>query len=248
MTLAVFGYRQRDTAVPAARVGSVGRHGLVPSHHRRREGHRRHRECRECAGTSPSAGYLPLRGRADVDRWSAVLAERCRCGDLAPPNGVAPHRGLCGIRRPSSATDATDGASNRQAPTNWPKLGRVLDDLAQRRRAQDPYDRNQLELLGGLQTAGSEHEARDLLRRHLERMVSDSKFTILSRYNSADRLQALAPLGSASPPFSPDSNRPSCVPASRCDKPARTPRRPVSSPCSPAQHVRAAPVQPPAHR
>jgi hypothetical protein len=76
-----------------------------------------------------------------------------------------------------SATDRSHGRYERRV--ELAQLGRVLDDSAQRRRAQDTYDRNQLELLGGLQPAESEHEARDLLRHHRERMVADSKFTIL---------------------------------------------------------------------
>ncbi len=79
------------------------------------------------------------------------------------------------------------------------QLGRVLDELAQRRQIQETFDRNQLELLDTLQTAESEDEARDLLRRHLERTVTDTKITILNRNNSADRLQAVTPVDPTSP-------------------------------------------------
>ena len=65
-------------------------------------------------------------------------------------------------------------------------LGRVLNDLALRRRTEEIYDQNQLELRDTLQTAASEQEARDLLRVYLERAVPSSGVTILNRNNSAD--------------------------------------------------------------
>ena len=96
------------------------------------------------------------------------------------------------------ATDISQGRYDaRINPTGTDelaRLGQVLDDLAQRRQAHDAYDRNQLELLSGLQTTETEQEARDLLRRHLERMVADTTVTVLNRNNSADRLQAVTPL------------------------------------------------------
>ena len=78
-------------------------------------------------------------------------------------------------------------------------LGRVLDDLAQRRQDEDTYDHNQRELLESLQLTESEQEARGLLKRHLQRSVGNSEVTVLNRNNSADRLQSATPLDQSSP-------------------------------------------------
>jgi diguanylate cyclase (GGDEF)-like protein len=74
------------------------------------------------------------------------------------------------------------------------QLGRVLDDLAQRRQGEDTHDRNHRELIDTLQLAESEQEAHDLLKRHLQRTVTGSQITVLNRNNSADRLQAVTPV------------------------------------------------------
>jgi diguanylate cyclase (GGDEF)-like protein len=74
------------------------------------------------------------------------------------------------------------------------QLGRVLDELAQRRQAEDAYDRNHRELIDTLQLAESEQDAHALLKRHLERTVTGSEVTVLNRNNSADRLQAATPV------------------------------------------------------
>ena len=79
------------------------------------------------------------------------------------------------------------------------ELGRVLDDLADRRQTDDAFDRNQLDLIDSLQLTESEQEAHDLLKRHLERSVADSAVTVLNRNNSADRLQAMTAVDPASP-------------------------------------------------
>ena len=79
------------------------------------------------------------------------------------------------------------------------QLGRVLDDLAERRQADDTYDRSKLELIDALQLTETEQAAHDLLRRHLERTVPDSSVTILNRNNSADRLVAVTPVEPDSP-------------------------------------------------
>jgi diguanylate cyclase (GGDEF)-like protein len=79
------------------------------------------------------------------------------------------------------------------------QLGRVLDDLAQHRQAEDTYDRNHRELIDTLQLAESEQEAHDLLKHHLQRTVTGSEVTVLNRNNSADRLQAVTPVVPDSP-------------------------------------------------
>ena len=79
------------------------------------------------------------------------------------------------------------------------QLGQVLDELADRRQTDDAFDRNQLDLIDTLQLTESEHEAHDLLKRHLERSVADNTVTILNRNNSADRLQAMTTVDPDSP-------------------------------------------------
>jgi diguanylate cyclase (GGDEF)-like protein len=79
------------------------------------------------------------------------------------------------------------------------QLGRTLDDVAQRRQAEDRYDRTQLEFTDTLQLTGDEREAHDLLTRHLERSIPDSSVTVLNRNNSADRLEAVTAIVPDSP-------------------------------------------------
>lgn len=79
------------------------------------------------------------------------------------------------------------------------QLGRVLDELAEGRQAADSYDRNKLELIDALQATEQEHDAHQLLQRHLERTICATTVTILNRNNSADRLQAMTPVEAGSP-------------------------------------------------
>lgn len=61
------------------------------------------------------------------------------------------------------------------------------------RHAAEPAQK-QAQFSSALQLAESEEEAHGLLHRHLERMVKGSEVTVLNRNNSADRLEAVAPL------------------------------------------------------
>jgi diguanylate cyclase (GGDEF)-like protein len=79
------------------------------------------------------------------------------------------------------------------------QLGRVLDELAQRRENDDIYDRHQLDLIDSLQLTEREQEAHELLKRHLERSIAATSITVLNRNNSADRLQAMTQLEANSP-------------------------------------------------
>jgi diguanylate cyclase (GGDEF)-like protein len=79
------------------------------------------------------------------------------------------------------------------------QLGRVLDDLADRREAEDAYDRTKLELIDALQLTENEQEAQELLRRHLQRVIPSGEVTILNRNNSSDRLQAMTAIDPSSP-------------------------------------------------
>jgi diguanylate cyclase (GGDEF)-like protein len=79
------------------------------------------------------------------------------------------------------------------------QLGRVLDDLADRRAIDDGYDRNQRGLINALQLTEGESEAHDLVQRHLQRSIPNSTVTVLNRNNSADRLQAMTTVATDSP-------------------------------------------------
>jgi diguanylate cyclase (GGDEF)-like protein len=79
------------------------------------------------------------------------------------------------------------------------QLGRVLDDLADRREAEDTYDRNKLELVEALQLTENEQDTHDMIRRHLEHAVPNNVVTILKRDNGADRLQAVTSVDEDSP-------------------------------------------------
>ena len=72
-----------------------------------------------------------------------------------------------------------------------PALGRTLDEVAQRHRDDDRYDRTQAEFSDALQLTDDELAAQDLLRRHLERSIPARAVTVLNRNNSADRLEAV---------------------------------------------------------
>jgi methyl-accepting chemotaxis protein len=50
------------------------------------------------------------------------------------------------------------------------------------------------ELADTMQLSETEVEAHDLLRRHLERAIQDSRVTVLNRNNSADRLEPATPV------------------------------------------------------
>ncbi|MGI8571213.1 MAG: diguanylate cyclase [Solirubrobacteraceae bacterium] len=79
------------------------------------------------------------------------------------------------------------------------RLGRTLDDVAERRSSAEVYDREQLEFSDSLQMMEQEREAQDLLRRHLQRSIMDSVVTVFNRNNSADRLEPVTPVASDSP-------------------------------------------------
>lgn len=79
------------------------------------------------------------------------------------------------------------------------QLGRALDELAERRQAAATYDRNKLELIDALQLTESEQDAHELLQRHLERVVPESRVTVLNRNEETDRLQAMTPIPADSP-------------------------------------------------
>ena len=79
------------------------------------------------------------------------------------------------------------------------QLGATLDQMARRRQAEEAYDSAQDEFNGTLQLTESEREVHDLLKRYLERAISNCKVAIFNRNNSADRLEAVTALPAGSP-------------------------------------------------
>jgi diguanylate cyclase (GGDEF)-like protein len=79
------------------------------------------------------------------------------------------------------------------------RLGRTLDNVAERRQQAEQFERSQAEFSDSLQLIGDEREAQDLVRRHLERSIPASKVTVFNKNNSADRLEPVTTL----PPNSP---------------------------------------------
>jgi diguanylate cyclase (GGDEF)-like protein len=79
------------------------------------------------------------------------------------------------------------------------RLGRTLDDVAERRREAEDFERTQAEFSDSLQLIGDEREAQDLVRRHLERSIPTSTVTVFNKNNSADRLEPVTTLAPDSP-------------------------------------------------
>ena len=96
------------------------------------------------------------------------------------------------------------------------QLGITLDELAQRRRSDDDYERAKIEFNDAMPLTENEQEAHDLLKRYLERAVPACTVTVLNRNNSADRLEAVTAISEDSPlPCSLEE--PNLEAAWRCD-------------------------------
>ena len=78
-------------------------------------------------------------------------------------------------------------------------LGRTLDVMVERHEAERSYQAAQQDFVDALQLTASEREAHGLLKRHVERTVSDSLVVVLNRNNSDDRLEATTPVAPGSP-------------------------------------------------
>ncbi|HEX4035524.1 MAG TPA: diguanylate cyclase [Solirubrobacteraceae bacterium] len=74
------------------------------------------------------------------------------------------------------------------------RLGRTLEEVARRRRAEDDYDRAQTEFSNALQVAGDEPEARELLQRYLERSIPNARVVVLNRDEGQEWLNAVTPV------------------------------------------------------
>jgi diguanylate cyclase (GGDEF)-like protein len=79
------------------------------------------------------------------------------------------------------------------------RLGRTLDDVAERRHQAAAFENTQAEFSNALQLIGDEREAQNLVRRHLERSIPDATVTVFNKNNSADRLEAVTTLPADSP-------------------------------------------------
>ncbi len=104
----------------------------------------------------------------------------------------------------SFAEDLTRGElSKRLSPRgshDLAQLGHALNELAQQRKAHEEHERQKSAFTESLQQTTSETEARDLLRRYLERALAPSaSVVVLARNASGDRLEAVTPVAPESP-------------------------------------------------
>lgn len=74
-------------------------------------------------------------------------------------------------------------------------LGNTLNRMVERRELERLRERRQSEFSETLQVTENEDEAHDVLRRHLERSLEDASVFVLTRNNSADRLDAAGSVG-----------------------------------------------------
>ena len=68
-------------------------------------------------------------------------------------------------------------------------LGQLLNRMVDHRDAEQTQGMQRSEFTEAMQLTGSESDAHSLLKRHLERSIPGSVVTVLSRNNSADRLE-----------------------------------------------------------
>lgn len=79
------------------------------------------------------------------------------------------------------------------------ELGGLLNEMVEHRDAEQAQGRQRSEFTEAMQLTGSESEAHNLLKRHLERAIPGSAVTVLSRNNSANRLEPTTELDPADP-------------------------------------------------
>lgn len=79
------------------------------------------------------------------------------------------------------------------------ELGGLLNRMVEHREAEQAQGLQRTEFTEAMQLTGSEREAHDLLKRHLERSIPGSDVSVLSRNNSANRLEPTTPLASHDP-------------------------------------------------
>ena len=74
------------------------------------------------------------------------------------------------------------------------ELGNLLNRMTEHRDAEQIEGRQRSEFTDAMQLTGDEGEAHILLKHHLERSIPQSVVTVLSRNNSANRLESTTPL------------------------------------------------------
>ena len=79
------------------------------------------------------------------------------------------------------------------AVAQW-RVGLTFRRLLQQQSAEQQYRASEGEYVDTLQVTENEDEAQDLLRRHLERSLPSARVVVLTRNNSADRLEPKTPL------------------------------------------------------
>ena len=79
------------------------------------------------------------------------------------------------------------------------ELGGLLNRMTEHRDAEQTQGRQRSEFTEAMQLTGSETEAHNLLKRHLERSIPDGVVTVLSRNNSANRLEPTTALAADDP-------------------------------------------------
>jgi len=79
------------------------------------------------------------------------------------------------------------------------ELGGLLNRMTEHRDAEQTQGRQRSEFTEAMQLTGSESEAHNLLKRHLERSIPESVVLVLSRNNSANRLEPTTPLSDDDP-------------------------------------------------
>jgi diguanylate cyclase (GGDEF)-like protein len=92
------------------------------------------------------------------------------------------------------AAGEMSGRLNTRGADELSELGRVLDELVVRRSDELGYARAQAEFNEAMQVTFGEEDAHLLLKRHVERSTTGATATVLSRNNSANRLQPTTPL------------------------------------------------------
>jgi diguanylate cyclase (GGDEF)-like protein len=78
-------------------------------------------------------------------------------------------------------------------------LGGLLNRMTEHRDAEQTRERQRADFTDAMQLTGSESEAHGLLKHHLERSIPDSAVTVLSRNNSANRLEPTTTLAAGDP-------------------------------------------------
>ncbi len=79
------------------------------------------------------------------------------------------------------------------------ELGGLLNRMVEHREEEQTQGLQRSEFTEAMQLTGSEGEAHDLLKSHLERSIPGSAVTVLSRNNSADRLEPTTDLAAEDP-------------------------------------------------